>query len=111
VLVGLTDRQATLHSAGRSFVLDLPALASVWRGEFATFWRTPPGWREGSDRSAWLEQQLAPAAGSAAQPLRERVHAFQLAEGLPPDGLAGPMTLMRLNRAAGVEEPRLLGAD
>ena len=111
VLVALTDRQATLQSAGRSFVLDLPALAGVWRGEFATFWRTPPGWREGSDRSAWLEQQLAPAAGSAAQPLRERVHAFQLAEGLPPDGLAGPMTLMRLNRAAGIEEPRLGGTD
>ena len=34
---------------------------------------------------------------------------FQLAQGLPPDGLAGPMTLMRLNRSAGVDEPSLEG--
>lgn len=108
VLVALTDSQATVQTAGRSFVLGLPALAGVWRGEFATFWRTPPGWREDSQRSSWVEQQL-PAAASAALPLRERIHAFQLAEGLPPDGVAGPMTLMRLSRAAGIEEPRLLG--
>ena len=33
--------------------------------------------------------------------LRERVTDFQLAQGLPPDGLAGPLTLMRLSGAAG----------
>jgi general secretion pathway protein A len=116
VLVGLSERQATLQSAGRSFVLGLPALAAVWRGEFATFWRTPPGWPEDSQRTRWVERQLpaaasasASASASAAQPVRERIHNFQVAEGLPPDGLAGPMTLMRLNRAAGIEEPRLLG--
>jgi general secretion pathway protein A len=43
----------------------------------------------------------------AGRPLRERVWAFQLAQGLPPDGVAGPMTLMRLSQAAGIDEPRL----
>ena len=109
VLSALTDNQATLQAAGRSFAISLPALASVWRGEFATFWRTPAGWREGSDNSAWVNRQL-PGAGSAL-PLRERIHAFQLAEGLPPDGVAGPMTLMRLNRAAGLQEPQLQGVN
>jgi general secretion pathway protein A len=33
--------------------------------------------------------------------------AFQLTQGLAPDGLVGPQTLMQLNRAAGVDEPRL----
>jgi general secretion pathway protein A len=28
-------------------------------------------------------------------------------QGLPSDGRAGPLTLMQLNRQAGVEEPRL----
>ena len=32
---------------------------------------------------------------------------FQLAQGLIPDGRAGPMTFMQLNRAAGLAEPRL----
>ena len=36
-----------------------------------------------------------------------RVLAFQLAQGLPADGRPGPMTFMQLNRAAGVDEPRL----
>jgi general secretion pathway protein A len=56
---------------------------------------------------SWLEQQLVAVGFDAALPLRERVWAFQVAQGLPPDGSAGPMTLMRLNRAAGVDEPHL----
>jgi general secretion pathway protein A len=114
LLVALTDRQATLQVGARRFDLTLPALASVWRGDYATFWRTPPGWRASTDEAAdprargWVEQQLAaalPAATSAS--LRDRVAIFQLVQGLPADGRAGPMTLMALNRAAGVAEPWL----
>jgi general secretion pathway protein A len=43
--------------------------------------------------------------------LRSRIHRFQLSQGLPSDGSAGPITLMQLNRANGVEEPRLLKAS
>jgi general secretion pathway protein A len=39
--------------------------------------------------------------------VKARVLAFQLARGLRPDGLAGPTTLMQLNRAVGIDEPRL----
>ena len=67
------------------------------------------GIRENTRGSAWVDQQLP--AVTAAQPLRDRIHAFQLAEGLPPDGVAGPMTLMRLSRLAGVDEPRLQGLN
>ena len=42
--------------------------------------------------------------------LRARVAAFQQAQGLTPDGVVGPTTLMQLNRAAGVDEPWLPGA-
>ncbi len=137
-LVALSDNQATLQSGGQTWQLSLPALATLWRGEFATLWRLPPGWGEGGRPGAegpvladWLQQQLSlagvaggadtsatsmatdgavPAAAplpAAAGSLRARVLAFQVATGLPPDGVAGPMTLMRLNRAAGIAEPRL----
>ena len=56
----------------------------------------------------WLTGQLArvqPAAADAS--LKARIHAFQLAQGLEADGVAGPMTFMQLNRASGVDEPRL----
>jgi general secretion pathway protein A len=40
--------------------------------------------------------------------LRARVQAFQLSQGIQPDGRAGPTTFMQLARAAGSgREPRL----
>ena len=55
--------------------------------------------------------QHHPALGAAADAnraaLRQRIAAFQVLQGLPSDGRAGPLTLMQLNRVAGVDEPRL----
>ena len=113
LLVGLDDGRATLQVGARRWVLSLPTLATIWRGESATLWRTPPGWREGGDAAsqdrtrAWVAQHLPPAAAGTQPALRERVAAFQVMQGLPSDGRAGPLTLMQLNRLAGVEEPRL----
>jgi general secretion pathway protein A len=113
LLVALDDERATLQVGTRRWVLSLPALATIWRGESATLWRTPPGWREGGDSAsqertrAWVAQHLPPADAGTKPALRERVAAFQVMQGLPSDGRAGPLTLMQLNRLAGVEEPRL----
>ena len=114
LLVALDDNRATLQVGRERFELTPQALAGAWRGEIATFWRTPPGWRAGRDAElpaetrAWVEAQLGPVAtGAAARPWRERVLAYQLLQGLPPDGRAGPLTLMHINRTAGVDEPRL----
>jgi general secretion pathway protein A len=111
LLVALDERGATLQTQGRHWRLSLAGLATVWRGEFATFWRTPPGWVEQAPGAganalpartrAWITERLTEtAAGSPVAPLRERIWAFQVAHGLPPDGLAGPVTLMRLQRGA-----------
>jgi general secretion pathway protein A len=106
---------------GANQAVSLLSLAGLWRGEFATFWRAPAGY---SNRSAdgpsrttaqWLAAQfdsLDAAAPASARPasgvaLKSRVLAFQLAQGLRPDGVAGPTTLMQLNRAVGIDEPRL----
>ncbi len=116
VLVALDDNKATLQVGRQRFDLSLPALAQIWRGEFATLWRTPAGWQATADNAAgalaaptraWVDQQLSSAGFDNSRPLRERLRAYQLTQGLPPDGLAGPMTLMMLSRDAGVVEPRL----
>jgi general secretion pathway protein A len=115
VLEALDAQQARLQAGGQRFELTLPALASVWRGEYATFWRTPPGWKEGGDvlanaqARAWVETQLSAAAVAPGRALRERVQTFQIAQGLPADGVPGPMTLMRLAAASPSDEPRLGG--
>ena len=121
LLTGLHGTNATLRAGGRTFDVPLASLVTLWRGDFATFWRAPEGWRSdimgsGSAPVAeWLSTQLAraqeqPAPGrneATEGALRSRIAAFQLAQGLKPDGLVGPMTLMQLNRASGVDEPRL----
>jgi len=117
LLVALRPDAAVLRGAQGELLLPLPELAAQWRGDFATLWRTPEGYRgrlgeqAPAPQAQWLTRQLAiaqigvplPAAAS----LRQRIAAFQKAEGLPADGMAGPRTLMHLNRATGVDEPRL----
>ena len=43
--------------------------------------------------------------------LLRQVRAFQLAEGLTPDGVAGPQTLIRLDKAAARMAPTLAGKE
>ncbi|MFN4119797.1 ExeA family protein [Acidovorax sp.] len=123
VLRGLSADTATLlgHN-GQTLPVPLQELAQVWRGDMATLWRTPPGMPERGELAdspagaAWLDKQLASKAaggnGPGSRPMtpalrQSRIHRFQLAQGVTPDGRAGPLTLMLLNRATGVSEPRL----
>jgi general secretion pathway protein A len=106
---------------GVAQTVSLASLAQLWRGDFATFWRAPPGYQnriveaDAGPAAQWLAAQLAALNGrtaSADKPLsdaalKSQVSAFQLAQGLKADGLAGPTTFMQLNRATGVDEPRL----
>ncbi|ACB34764.1 Peptidoglycan-binding domain 1 protein [Leptothrix cholodnii SP-6] len=121
LLLGVNDQLALLQTADGRIKVPLLSLAQVWRGEFTTFWRAPPGYLEqspGSQSTAvaqMLSQQLpvpsgpdgGAASASAEASLRARIHAFQVTQALQPDGLIGPVTMMKLNRALGVDEPRL----
>jgi len=119
LLTGLTNQSATLRIGEGTQTVSLATLAKLWRGDFSTFWRAPPGYQnrlvdsDAGPLADWLSGQLAAldgdARGGADAALKSRVHAFQLAHGLKADGLAGPTTFMQLNRATGVDEPRLLG--
>lgn len=116
---GLTADGVQLAARDGSPPLAVPwtVLGPLWRGEYATLWRPPPGWSAVAPAGAsaetlpeplrgWLAAQLP---GDAAQPLPARLLAFQIAQGLKPDGLVGPLTLMSLQHARGgaAGEPRL----
>ena len=121
LLTALTADSATLRAGDGEQTVTLPALAARWRGEFSTLWRAPPGYngrladRDGGPLVEWLSATLAAAEGAPPPAgkqhmdaaLSSRVLAFQVAQGLPADGRPGPMTFMQLNRAAGIEEPKL----
>jgi general secretion pathway protein A len=124
VLTGLRDDTATVLESGRAQRVSLPALAKLWQGEFGTLWRTPPGYSGALGEGATgplvdrVATQLAGLAGEPAPPpqqtfdaaLRGKVVRFQTANGLSAVGKAGPTTFMQLNRATGVDEPRLAAA-
>lgn len=108
LLIGLGERHALLLLPGGPVRVSLATLASRWTGDFATLWRPPPS----DGTAAWIADRLArEQAGTLPEgtPLRSRVEAFQRAQGLAVDGRVGPLTLMQLNRAAAVAEPRLTG--
>ncbi len=122
VLRSLDAEMATLESGGRTLHVPLADLAQVWRGDMVTLWRAPPGMPDKGEITespagvAWLDARLASKAagglGPSSRPMtpalrQSRIHRFQMAQGVTPDGRAGPLTLILLNRATGVKEPRL----
>ena len=124
MISGLSNDAATLNIGGVDHTVPLVVLADYWRGEFSTYWRPPPNYSgpivdsRAGPSARWLAGQLATALGDTGPvgprlddaTLSNWIHRFQLAQGLPSDGSAGPITLMQLNRANGVDEPRLLKA-
>lgn len=124
LLTGLRDQQADVQIGGQTYTLSLADLSRMWRGDFATYWRAPDHFKSKvSDGQSgpvvdWLAQQLAtvqhdpPPTGKRKMDaaLKARIHAFQLSQGLAPDGVAGATTFMQINRALGVDEPKLQGS-
>ncbi len=125
VLAGLGHDDATLVVGKAPLQVPLSLLTTAWRGDFTTFWRVPAGYSvplslgsQGALVDA-VGAQLAEQQGASApapdhvfdNALRSRVAAFQQAQGLTPDGVAGPTTLMQIDRASGVSEPWLAGTS
>ncbi|MDC7707932.1 ExeA family protein [Vogesella indigofera] len=120
-LLALQGEQARVTIGQQPHVLTLQALAQAWNGRYTVLWMPPPHYQQPlapGSRSlavAWLRQQLGqlPAAGgntlaaSYDAGLAERVRHFQLQHDLPGDGIAGPLTLIRLAQAGNPDSPHL----
>jgi general secretion pathway protein A len=106
-MTSLQEDVATLDVAGETVTLPLTEIERFWDGAFVALWRAPgltssdlrPGMS--SRDVAWVRQQLASGSSSERttlydDELKERVVAFQRANGLTPDGIVGDETLVRL---------------
>jgi general secretion pathway protein A len=122
-LIALDDKSATFAIGADTRKVALAALASQWAGQYTLLWHMPPEARENIRRGdrglavQWLIGNLAQAQGQVPDPgrapvfddaLERQVKQFQLAQGLIPDGLVGPQTLMRLAVVGDRSAPTLL---
>ena len=118
LVTAMTAETATLQANGQRWLMPLTALADIWRGDYATLWRQPEGARgriaQNPQGAAgdWLSGQLISLQAKGLIPAEAstftaRLKAFQRTQGLETDGVAGSMTFMQVNLAAGVDEPRL----
>lgn len=122
-LTKLQKKAATVILKGKHEIVALESIEQQWLGSYTLLWRPPPGYQgdmlpgaRGADIE-WLARQLDSIQGrkqsdtkknSYDQQLLERVRAFQQSEGLIPDGIAGPQTIIRINAILGVAGPALL---
>lgn len=120
VLTRVVGDEAWLQLGSNQVRVPLSVLSGLWRGDFATLWLAPEGYRAKVQLGQtgpvvdWLAQQLGridkQPAGSPARfdrAMQARLQAFQLTQGLKPDGVAGATTFMLINQVTGVPEPRL----
>jgi general secretion pathway protein A len=122
-LIALEDKTARFAIGAETRTVALGALAAQWAGQYTLLWRMPPDARENirsGERGPavqWLIRQLAQAQGQVADTskdplfddvLERQVKQFQLAQGLIPDGVVGPQTVMRLAGVGDRSAPKLL---
>jgi general secretion pathway protein A len=120
VLTALDAESATVIVAGARYRVALAQIAPLWSGKYVLLWYAPPGFSnvlaDGSRSPAvsWLRRSLARVQGGNADgttlfdaELVGRVKSFQLAEGMEPDGVAGALTVIRLNLRLDQNLPRL----
>ncbi|MDA8079513.1 MAG: AAA family ATPase [Nitrospiraceae bacterium] len=114
-LTGLKDDTAVVHSGSRELRVSAGDMEKQWFGEYTVIWKAPPDYtreiRPG-DRGQvvrWLGRRFSSLHGNDAPAwegevydasLVRMVKKFQLSEGLAPDGVAGPHTIIRLDAAA-----------
>jgi general secretion pathway protein A len=120
VLTSFDAEFATVLVAGETHRVALAQMAPLWSGKYMLLWYAPQGIGNGltggsrGPAVSWLRQSLARVQGGNAEgpavfddELVRRVKAFQHAEGIAPDGVAGALTLIRLNLRRDQDLPRL----
>lgn len=121
-MTSLKGGTATFVVGKETRTVDLKEIDKWWSGDYLLLWRVPseytkelkPGGR--GPMVSWLEKHLTLALKRAVSAGPDQVYEgemvkvvekFQLSQGLIPDGIVGPRTLMPLMTAAGSKDPVL----
>ncbi|MDQ6954386.1 MAG: AAA family ATPase [Mariprofundaceae bacterium] len=126
VLSQLNGGIATLQLGQQSWDVSTEELQAHWYADFTLLWRAPPEFHRAiklgnqGESVRWLASVLDDIQGKMipAQSFStmnaimvERLKDFQQQAGLTPDGVAGPLTLIRMNDAAYIPRPHLFDVE
>lgn len=121
VISGLNEDSALFIAGNTQQELALSAITSRWFGEYLLLWQQPPFKRKllrpgkrGASVS-WLAETLQQLEVYEATGREVRLEGtllgafkrFQFSNGLTPDGILGPMSMIHLNTASKLPGPRL----
>jgi general secretion pathway protein A len=120
-LTALDHQGATLTVGGAIQHVSLQDLASAWSGQFVVIWNAPPNFKnelklnQRNKNVMWMRHAMEVVDGVSDSgsdvydaALAKRMRAFQLIEGMQPDGVVGSRTLMRLNLRNNKNLPHLI---
>jgi general secretion pathway protein A len=121
VMASLVDDKAIFIADDTQYEMALTAITSRWFGEYLLLWQRPPFQSKllqpgaKGDSVDWLAETLQELGGYEATGQEVRLEGtllgsfkrFQFSNGLTPDGVLGPMSLIHLNNARKVPGPRL----
>jgi general secretion pathway protein A len=120
-LISSDHQTANLKVAGVEQNIQLNELASAWFGHYIAILNSPPDYngritlRYRGPSVTWLRHTMESIDGirdngsnEFDEELAQRVRLFQLSDGIQPDGLVGPLTLIRLNVRSGKAKQHLV---
>lgn len=112
LLYELRDSELQLSNSGDSQSMSPEVFVGQWDTEFLYLWPAPDGYQglvtpgtRNPELVSWVQQQLVDIlngyeyiynGGMYSSLIADRVAEFQASQGLDPDGLLGPRTLLRL---------------
>ncbi len=123
-LLAVDKDTANIRMGNEERTVALSDIESRWLGEYTILWRPPsdfdmtfPAGQEGPE-VIWLRKKIAalnntvikePASAVYDSGLVKDVRKFQVAQGLVPDGIVGPLTILHINTALDSDVPTLSG--
>lgn len=123
-LTALHGNEATFVLGSETRKVDIRQIERWWFGDFIMLWRTPAGYRgdikpgDGGPGVQWLSGELSRIQTPGVEPgnglvynkdMVDQVKRFQVTNGLTPDGIVGPRTMILLDSEDGSSGPVLSG--
>ncbi len=105
LITGRNKNGVTIVTPAATRRMSYADLARRWDGQFTIFWQPPPGYRhplkngDSGPGVTWLRRILTPGRnGDFAPDLGEKIKKIQKEHMLSADGIAGPETIVVINR-------------